>query len=99
MLSLIFRSPVAFPAVVHVYFNVQRDHTHYINFRIWFVRPGFFQPATISTFTPFAYRQPPACSLAGLNWILRVNRLAPCKLIIRNRRRRLPAAGLTEFAE
>ena len=85
MLSSIFRSPVAFPAVVRVHFTVQRDHIHYFNFRVWFVRLGFFQPATISSFTPFAYRQPPACSLDGLNRIRRVIRLAPCKLVIRKR--------------
>ena len=66
LLSLIIRSPVAIPAVVRVHFIVKRDHTHYYDVRFWVIGPGFFQPATRSILTSFAYNQPPAYSLAGL---------------------------------
>ena len=85
LLKQIIHSPVAVPSVVRVHFTVMRDHARYYNIRVWVIRPEFFQPATNSTLTSFTYRHPPACSLAGLNRIRRVNRLAPCKLIVRKR--------------
>ena len=97
--KLNFHSPVAFLGVVHAHFTVQQDHAHYYNVRVRFVRPGFSQPATNSILTSFTYKQPPAYSLASINRNRRVNRLAPCKLVVRNRGRWLPAAGLAEFAE
>ena len=66
LLSSIIHSPIAIPDVVRVYFTVKRDHAHYYDVRFWVIGPGFFQPATYSILTYFAYSQPPAYSLAGL---------------------------------